>query len=98
MDQIIGNIYVSPLVLESIVDDILKKQDKIKLFPKKGIKIEISKNNVSVNLMVKVVFGTRIPDVTWDIQKNIKESIEKFTNLNVREVNIHVYEFEFSKD
>ena len=45
----------------------------------KGIKVEIN-----------VEYGSRIPDVAFDIQKRIKASVENMTGLNVEQVNVHV--------
>ena len=35
-------------------------------------------------------FGTRIPEVAFEIQTRVKKSVEAMTGLEVREVNVHV--------
>ncbi len=35
-------------------------------------------------------YGTRIPDVAFEIQNRVKKAVEAMTGLNVIEVNVHV--------
>ena len=35
-------------------------------------------------------YGTRIPDVAFEIQNRVKKSVENMTGLKVTEVNVHV--------
>lgn len=94
----IGNINISAKVLKEIVSYNLSKYKEVKLYPKKGIKCEIKGERVVVNLMIKVVFGVWIPDLMWNIQRTIKEEIERLTHFKVNEVNIHIQEFEFPEN
>ena len=56
----------------------------------KGIKVEINDKNVVIDVNIIVEYGSRIPDVAFDIQKRIKASVENMTGLNVEQVNVHV--------
>ena len=56
----------------------------------KGIKVEINEKNVVIDVNIIVEYGSRIPDVAFDIQKRIKSSVENMTGLNVEQVNVHV--------
>ena len=56
----------------------------------KGIKVEINDNSVVIDVNIIVEYGSRIPDVAFDIQKRIKASVENMTGLNVEQVNVHV--------
>ncbi|MGM0379375.1 MAG: Asp23/Gls24 family envelope stress response protein [Bacillota bacterium] len=57
---------------------------------KKGVKVKIENDKVIVDLNVVVDFGVKIPDVSWNVQQEVKSSIEEMTGLDVKEVNIHV--------
>jgi uncharacterized alkaline shock family protein YloU len=41
-------------------------------------------------LYLIVRYGTRIPDVAWSVQENVKKAIESMTGLKVVKVNVHV--------
>ena len=56
----------------------------------KGIKAETDGNNVKIDVIIIVNYGVRIPDVAFDIQNKVKQSVETMTGLKVNEVNVHV--------
>lgn len=56
----------------------------------KGIKVEKGEKNVKIDVNIIVEYGTRIPDVAFEIQNRVKTSVENMTGLNVEEVNVHV--------
>lgn len=56
----------------------------------KGIKVEISDNDTKIDVNIIVEYGTRIPDVAFQIQTRVKKAVESMTGLNVEEVNVHV--------
>lgn len=56
----------------------------------KGIKAETDGNNVKIDVNIIVKYGVRIPDVAFDIQNKVKQSVETMTGLKVNEVNVHV--------
>lgn len=56
----------------------------------KGIKAEIDGNNVKIDVNIIVNYGVRIPDVAFDIQNKVKQSVETMTGLKANEVNVHV--------
>ncbi|MCL0067692.1 Asp23/Gls24 family envelope stress response protein [Peptococcaceae bacterium] len=64
----------------------------------KGVKVEVGEKEAAVDLYVIIEFGMPIPEVAANIQKNVKESIEKMTGLSVVEVNIHVQGVHFPKE
>ena len=39
---------------------------------------------------VEQEYGSRIPDVAFEIQNRVKKSVENMTGLKVAEVNVHV--------
>ena len=56
----------------------------------KGIKVEIDDSKVKIDVNIIVEYGSRIPDVAFEIQNRVKKSVENMTGLKVEEVNVHV--------
>ena len=56
----------------------------------KGIKVEIDEKNAKIDVNIIVEYGSRIPDVAFEIQTRVKKAVESMTGLNVEEVNVHV--------
>ena len=65
--------------------------------PAKGIKVEIKENSVSIDLYIIVEFGIRIPELAWEIQESVKNSVETMTGLLVDKVNVHIDGISFKK-
>ena len=66
----------------------------------KGVKVEINDKDVTIDFYISVYYGSRIPDVAWQIQERVKSAVESMTGMNVTAINIHVQgvSFEKSKD
>ena len=56
----------------------------------KGIKVDIEENKAKIDVNIIVEYGSRIPDVAFEIQNRVKKSVESMTGLDVEEVNVHV--------
>jgi len=56
----------------------------------KGIKVEIEEVKAKIDVNIIVEYGSRIPDVAYEIQNRVKKAVENMTGLNVEEVNVHV--------
>ena len=56
----------------------------------KGIKVEVGEKEAKVDVNIIVEYGTRIPDVAFEIQNRVKKAVETMTGLKVVEVNVHV--------
>ena len=64
----------------------------------KGVKVEITEESAVIDLYIVVEYGIRIPDLAWELQENVKASVESMTGLKVDKVNIHVDGVSFEKD
>ena len=64
----------------------------------KGIKVSVQEKEVKVDVNIIVEYGTRIPDVAFEIQKRVKSSIENMTGFIATEVNVHVQGVETPKE
>ena len=56
----------------------------------KGIKVEVGEKETKIDVNIIVEYGTRIPDVAFEIQNRVKKAVETMTGLKVLEVNVHV--------
>lgn len=56
----------------------------------KGIKVEVGDKDTKIDVNIIVEYGTRIPDVAFEIQNRVKKAVENMTGLKVLEVNVHV--------
>ena len=66
----------------------------------KGIKVEVGEKDTKIDVNIIVEYGTRIPDIAYEIQNRVKKAVENMTGLKVLEVNVHVQgvNTEFDKD
>ena len=56
----------------------------------KGIKVEVGDKETKVDVNIIVEYGTRIPDIAFEIQNRVKKAVENMTGFKVVEVNVHV--------
>lgn len=56
----------------------------------KGIKVDVTEKETKIDVNIIVEYGTRIPDVAFEIQKRVKKAVETMTGLKVVNVNIHI--------
>ncbi len=61
----------------------------------RGVHVEIVDNNVVIELNVVLEYGVNIPKVSWQIQTDVREAIERMTGKAVRSVNIVVQSVQF---
>ena len=64
----------------------------------KGVKVEADEKEVKIDVNIIVEYGSRIPDVAFEIQNRVKKSVENMTGLKVSEVNVHVQGVKTEKD
>jgi uncharacterized alkaline shock family protein YloU len=64
----------------------------------KGVKVEVGEKEAAIDLFIIVDYGVRIPELSWNIQENVKKAVETMTGLNVIEVNIHIQGVNFEKE
>ena len=70
------------------------KSNFLELVGKKAstaIKVEINKSGeVKVDIPLVIKYGFNIPDVAAKAQENVRNSLEKMTNLSIKDININV--------
>ena len=50
----------------------------------------IKEKSVLIDLYIVVEFGIRIPELAWEVQESVKNSVETMTGLKVEKVNVHI--------
>jgi len=56
----------------------------------KGIKVESSGDQTSIDIFIVIEFGYAIPKVAENVQREVKQAVETMTGLTVTAVNVHV--------
>lgn len=63
----------------------------------KGVKVETTGKNVTLDLFIVVKYGVKIPELAASVQANVKKAVEYATGLSVKSVNIHVQGVSFKE-
>lgn len=66
--------------------------------PAKGVKVELEQHEVRIALYIYVDYGVKIPKMAMELQKEIRDSVQMMTGLQVKEVNIYVQGISFEKE
>lgn len=80
-------------IVKLAVEDVSGVAIQNKKTPKKTadcIKVDVSSGNVNVSVSVDVYYGYSIPDVVYNIQKNIKHSVESMSKYKIGNVDVKV--------
>ncbi len=64
----------------------------------KGVRIQISDSEITVDAYILVKYGFVISDVAKDVQNSVVAAVEATTGLKVPEVNVHVCGITFEKE
>ena len=78
------------------VDTITSLTDK--LLKNNGVRIQMEEGQVTLDVVINIEYGMSIPDVSFKVQENIKNTVETMTGLEVSQVNIQVQEISFKKE
>lgn len=65
--------------------------------PQKGVKVDVTPDGAVIDLYIIVDFGVRIPELAWEIQENVKNSVETMTGIQTKKINVHVEGVRFEK-
>ncbi|WP_066193033.1 MULTISPECIES: Asp23/Gls24 family envelope stress response protein [Gracilibacillus] len=56
----------------------------------KGIKLDSTKEVITMDVYIDILFGYTIPTIAYKIQQQVKQAIENMTAIRIAEVNVHV--------
>jgi uncharacterized alkaline shock family protein YloU len=63
-----------------------------------AIKVEIDKNEeVKVEIPLVIKYGFNIPDIANKVQENVRNALEKMTNLSIKDIDINVQGIEMAQ-
>ncbi|MCU9613833.1 Asp23/Gls24 family envelope stress response protein [Caldibacillus lycopersici] len=61
----------------------------------KGIRVDLSDNQIKIDVYCVLNFGVTIPKVAKEMQDNIRQALLNMTGLETDEVNVHVVNINF---
>ncbi|WP_296254625.1 Asp23/Gls24 family envelope stress response protein [uncultured Ezakiella sp.] len=70
-------------VTETFTDIFSNKQSQ-------GVKVNIAEDKINLEIAIELIYGVDIESTCREIQKNVKNSVESMTNLEVEYVNVLV--------
>ena len=79
----------------TLTSDIVQSLSK-KRTPK-GVKVEVNDRQVMLDMTLIVNYGSKIPAVTLEVQKKVKNSIETMTGLDIVSIDIHITGVHFNE-
>lgn len=81
----------------SSVEGVAPNQGKNGVSLKDSIKIVSDKDGIYVSVTVNVLHGYNIPDVAYNIQNGIKESVESMSKYKISKVDVFVSDVVFAE-
>lgn len=72
--------------------------EKLGAKKQKGVKVAVTPDGAVIDLYIVVQFGIRIPELAWEVQENVKNSVETMTGIDVLKVNVHIEGVSFAKE
>lgn len=92
-----GKVLYSLRVLQKVVERVLRGIPGVSALeknPEESIRIDARREFVSLNLFLVFTLERRVPETAWEVQKRVKEKIEKDMLLKVEHINVYVQGFE----
>jgi len=113
-DTELGKVEIAPEVIEVITGIAASEvkgissmrgsfaSDVVERFGKKshskGVKVELTNQDIIIDLYVVIDFGVSIPQVAEKLQTNIRQTIKNMIALDVSEINVHVVGIQMEQD
>lgn len=61
-----------------------------KLAPTKPIMVELKNDVADISVSLSVAYGTKIPELSERVQRNVKDSVQSMTSISVAKVDVVV--------
>ena len=87
--KVIYNIGIVKGIVRLAVEDVQYKKRTVKKSTD-GIKVDCSNGLINVAVSVDVYYGYGISDVAYDIQRNIKHSVESMSKYKIGSIDVKV--------
>lgn len=78
--------------------DAISQKLGAKKSPQKGVKVSVTPDGAVIDLYIVVSFGVRIPELAWEVQENVKNSVESMTGIDVLKVNVRIEGVSFENE
>lgn len=69
----------------AITKNLLSRENKAR-----GIHLLSDEDGWIIDIYVIVTYGTKIPEIAWNVQKSVSESLKTVSGIKTKEINIHV--------
>lgn len=99
-----GQMAMNVRVFDIIVKEAVSKMPDVRLDASKGFHLQgtksqvlcsINENDVFVEVHVKIKYGTKVTQVTEEIQKKISIAIKELTGVDVKHIDVVVDDIDF---
>lgn len=77
-------------ITESLSRSLLGKEKATK-----GIKVQKTSEGLVIDIYLEVKYGTKIPQFSWEVQKQVNKSLVDQGIADIKSVNIHVLSVNF---
>jgi uncharacterized alkaline shock family protein YloU len=64
----------------------------------KGVKVDLSEDSLTVDLFLVVEHSAHVPTVAAEVQRQVRDAIDKMLGLEVREVNLFIGDVRYPGD
>ncbi len=78
--------------------DVISQKLGAKKSSQRGVKVSVTPDGAVIDLYIVVDFGVRIPELAWEVQENVKNSVESMTGIDVIKVNVRIEGVSFEKE
>ena len=51
---------------------------------------DVDKGEIEISVYIDVIFGYKIPAVSWDVQSAVKIAVKNAVGLDVKKIDIHI--------
>ncbi|HOA98390.1 MAG TPA: Asp23/Gls24 family envelope stress response protein [Candidatus Atribacteria bacterium] len=82
--------------MQALVDEVVEGFNGVESWEKnseESLRIETKKGAISLQLFLILNLKKRVPETAWELQKGLKEMLEKKTGLRVDRIDIYVQGF-----
>lgn len=87
-----GKLLITRESISNLIETVVRENNKISNI---STRLEFDENNnINVFLNFSVDTGASVKDITTDIQKKIKDTVKRSTDLDIKEVNIKIKNIE----
>ncbi|HSH25501.1 MAG TPA: Asp23/Gls24 family envelope stress response protein [Massilibacterium sp.] len=79
----------------SFTDDVAEKLGRKNYA--RGVKVEITDEGITIDILVTVDFGVPIPKVGASIQEHVRKQLDTMASLEPKSINVHITSVQFSE-